>query len=94
MQLTINIYCSPSLNMRENALMTPSKSDRLRLLAPVAGKLIDQRVTKNFDKALSASYSPQLSSIHASARTPSIRSKPTPDHYTPSITDNLLNITK
>lgn len=73
--------------------MTPSKSDRLRLLAPVAGKLIDQRVTKNFDKALSASYSPQLSSTHA-LRTPSIRSKPTPDHCTPSMTDNLLNITK
>lgn len=71
--------------------MTPSKSDRLRLLAPVAGKLIDQRV-KNSDKALNASYSPQLSSTHASIKTPSIRS--TPDHCTPSITDNLLNITK
>ena len=83
--------------MRERGGITPSKSDRLRLLSPAARKLIDRKAGYS-DKALSASYSPQLiNTMNSGIKTPNARSKSTPTstpthHHTPSLTDNLLNI--
>ena len=69
--------------------MTPSKAARLRLLSPAARKLIDHKSGLS-DRALTASYSPRFA--RSRVKTPGGRSKLTPIHHTPSLTDDLLNI--
>ena len=86
------LYQTYSPLLRERSGTTPSKSDRLRLLSPAARKLIERKATSS-DKALNASYSPQLSSVYSRVKTPSTTTfKSTPVNHTPSLTDDLLDI--
>ncbi len=86
------LAASPAL-LRQRLGTTPSSSERLQLLSPAARKLASRTATPgSTDRALRASYTPRRTPGTTSTDTPA-RHKPggsTPS--TPSLTDNLLNL--
>ncbi len=94
---------SPALLRQKLGGATPSASERLQLLSPAARKLVSRAVTPGSiggtDKALRASYTPTHTPLTPGSATPR-QTKDTPGRdkpsgsapSTPSLTDNLLNL--